>query len=229
MCFSDTHGKIDYIPEDQIYPCDVLIFAGDFSNFGNPEEVHNFVNWIDKHGARDNIVISGNSELPFETKKLDQFKDVFMKYNSNREIKIEDVKGIVLNDKKIRYLEHEGCVIDGIKIFGSPYSPAFMNLAFNTTPEEAKEIWKTVPNDVDVLVTHSPPKDILDKTNSGFHAGCPELRKAIERVKPALCIFGHIHEANGMQRIDGTLYCNVALAGEDSLNKPMYIDIIKNI
>ena len=71
MCFSDTHGKIDYIPEDQIYPCDVLIFAGDFSNFGNPEEVHNFVNWIDKHGARDNIVISGNSELPFETKKLE--------------------------------------------------------------------------------------------------------------------------------------------------------------
>lgn len=228
MCLSDAHGKIGCIPEDYICPCDIMIFAGDFSNFGNPDEVRGFVEWVHRHSAPANVVIAGNADLPFDTAKLDRFR---ARYSScfGGATAIEDVKALVAGDPQIRYLEHSACTIGGITIFGSPYSPAFLDLAFNTTPERAREVWGAVPAGIDVLVTHTPPRGVFDRTNSGAHVGCPELRAAVDRVSPALCVFGHIHEANGVTRVGDTLFCNVALASDDeTLNKPMYIDIIES-
>jgi predicted phosphodiesterase len=51
----------------------------------------------------------------------------------------------------------------------------------------------------DVLVTHVPPKGVLDKTYSGERAGSHSLRQALERGRhrPQLWLCGHIHEARG--------------------------------
>lgn len=35
--------------------------------------------------------------------------------------------------------------------------------------------WKSIPDDIDILITHGPPKYILDKYKDGSHAGCPHL------------------------------------------------------
>ncbi|KAH0786308.1 metallophosphoesterase domain-containing protein 1 [Histomonas meleagridis] len=228
LCLSDTHGMHEQIPQEQLFKCDILIFAGDFSNLGNPKEVASFVKWIDALGIKNNIVIAGNSDLPFETKKLEHFRNIYQSY-SKTNIPIEDVKNYVLDDKNITYLEHNSCVIDGIKIFGSPYQPEFKDLAFNMYGNDAVSRWSDVPNDADIIITHGPPKEIGDTTSTGFHAGCPELRKAIEKAKPALCIFGHIHEAHSIQTIGETLYCNVSiLDGKNHVaNKPTYIDMIR--
>lgn len=42
----------------------------------------------------------------------------------------------------------------------------------------------------------------LDKCERGGHrAGCPQLLRALDRVRPRLHCFGHIHEAWGAERV----------------------------
>ena len=73
-----------------------------------------------------------------------------------------------------------------------------------------------LPQDLDVLVTHSPPEGILDFMSDGHgHVGSPALRTYVERHDPALTaltahLFGHIHEAHGLTRLGGTLFSNAA-------------------
>jgi len=47
-----------------------------------------------------------------------------------------------------------------------------------------------VPSDVDVLVTHTPPKYHLDLP---IALGCEHLLGELWRVQPALHVFGHVH------------------------------------
>ena len=51
----------------------------------------------------------------------------------------------------------------------------------------------------DVLLTHSPPKFLLDKCYNGENAGSTTLRHAVEQslAPPQLWICGHVHEARG--------------------------------
>ena len=46
-------------------------------------------------------------------------------------------------------------------------------------------------------MTHGPPHKILDTTFDKIPAGCAHLLTAVERAKPLLHCFGHIHEGNG--------------------------------
>jgi Icc-related predicted phosphoesterase len=48
-----------------------------------------------------------------------------------------------------------------------------------------------------VLVTHSPPLGVLDRTAWGKRVGCEALGEALARIAPRLHVFGHIHEAYG--------------------------------
>jgi len=62
-----------------------------------------------------------------------------------------------------------------------------------------------------IVITHDPPYGILDVSFFGSNAGMPELREVMEKVKPALHVFGHIHESAGFMKHKGTLYVNAAL------------------
>ena len=46
-------------------------------------------------------------------------------------------------------------------------------------------------------MTHGPPHRILDRINMGVFVGCEALAPRLEQIRPALCVFGHIHEARG--------------------------------
>lgn len=48
-------------------------------------------------------------------------------------------------------------------------------------------------------MTHGPPHMHLDKCSNGTQAGCPHLLTALNRVRPKLHCFGHIHEAWGAE------------------------------
>ena len=57
-----------------------------------------------------------------------------------------------------------------------------------------------LPPTCDVLATHEPPHNILDKCLSGDRAGSSLIRSAVEHMKglpPKLWAFGHIHEGRG--------------------------------
>lgn len=59
-----------------------------------------------------------------------------------------------------------------------------------------------IPENIDIVMTHGPPKYILDDTGDGRSGGCEHLRRAICRAKPRLHCFGHIHRGYSAQRIE---------------------------
>jgi Icc-related predicted phosphoesterase len=94
---------------------------------------------------------------------------------------------------------------------GSIYTPFKTPLEF--TEEEVEGILdQAVEGCVEgrlVLITHSPPKNTkLDLTQSGIHVGSYSVRRFIEKKQPALVVCGHIHEAQGIDRIAKTIVVN---------------------
>ena len=123
------------------------------------------------------------------------------------------------------YLEHESVEIEGIKIFGSAWQPAFCG-AFNLPRGKALESkWSEIPDDTDILITHTPAFGILDSVGNR-HVGCEALLDAIERVKPKYSICGHIHENGGKSfSMDGTTFMNVAVySGNAVVRDPMVFE-----
>lgn len=71
-------------------------------------------------------------------------------------------------------------------------------------------LWSKVPKEVDILVTHTPPLGILDKNHKGKNCGSKSLSIISRNRKPKYHIFGHIHEAYGMEVKDSITFVNVA-------------------
>ncbi len=69
---------------------------------------------------------------------------------------------------------------------------------------------------VDVLVSHHPPHGVLDTPINGVHAGLFEIRSVLERFRPKMHLFGHIHEARGSASVSGILLVNSGPVAEGS-------------
>lgn len=176
---SDTHGyhKLLTIPEN----IDLVIFSGDCSNprdpYTNEPEVRSFIHWFKELPIEHKIFVAGNHDTSIEKSLITKLD--FSGYN-------------------IHYLENDYVYIDGIKIFGSPYTPTFNNWSFMKARDKMDKLWSKVDENVDIFVVHGPPKTILDLSYSRDHileyCGCNSLRNHIlNRIKPKLCLFGHIH------------------------------------
>ena len=82
--------------------------------------------------------------------------------------------------------------------------------------EDRARLYATIPEDVDVLVTHGPPWGVLDRApGSNSHVGCRQLLAAVRRVKPVAHVFGHVHGCYGTYDTPKTLFVNSALLGID--------------
>ena len=94
--------------------------------------------------------------------------------------------------------------------------------------EERSALYATIPNGIDILVTHGPPYGILDREPGSNHRqGCPVLLEAVKRVRPRLHVFGHVHAGYGTGQGKFTAYVNAALLGwaGDLENPPIVLDI----
>lgn len=153
------------------------------------------------------LIFTGNHDITlddqFYAKHSSQFHNQYPQ-NSQRCIYL------CKNHPSIIYLNHEAIDIqlakdDGprtkFKVFGSPYSPADGLWAFGYRPEEASRLWKQIPLDTDIVVTHTPPKHHCDKSNTRDIAGCETLRQMLWWVRPHLVVCGHIHDGRGAERV----------------------------
>ncbi len=134
------------------------------------------------------------------------------------------------------YLENESVEIEGLKIWGSPYTPSFTGmrrgLSFYRTPgKQMGKIWKQIPEDVDILVTHGPPNGFLDRVmkgpDIGVHVGDGMLAATLHKLHSMnLHMFGHIHEGYGIIHVGKRWYVNSSVVNEDynMINKPTIIE-----
>lgn len=126
-------------------------------------------------------------------------------------IKKEDMPGIT-------YLQHEEVTIEGLRIFGSPYTPTFgEGWAFNKRRDKLSNYWGEIEEGVDIVITHGPPKGILDHSYSPIgnvyeRCGCQALKSRILKIQPKLVCFGHIHTCEDIINA-GTLQ----LSGQDTI------------
>ena len=213
VCISDTHGMHERI-SGKLPEGDILIHAGDLLGHGTVEELVDVNDWLAQQPHPHKIVIAGNHDAAFQTTP-------------------EDARTALTS---ATYLEDSGIDILGLTFWGSPWTPRFMNWYFMLQPGEEAQCWDKIPDDVDVLITHGPPKRILDEVPDPFeryritHVGCPVLLDAITRkVQPALNVFGHIHEAYGHRQRTQTLYVNASTctARYRPDNPPMVVDMIR--
>jgi len=203
---SDTHNKHKRLT---LPKADVIIHCGDFTSVGKEHEIRDFMKWYSSLEQYEyKIIIAGNHDWLFE--RAGMF-----------------ARGLV--PKNIHYLQDWGVTIEGIKFWGTPVQRPFNNWAFNRPEEKLKQHWEAIPDDTNVLVTHSPPYMIHDYVPwSMQHGGSPSLYKeVVERIKPKIHCFGHIHDGYGIKVIEGTTFINASNLDEDYMcvNDPVIIEI----
>ena len=131
------------------------------------------------------------------------------------------------------YLQDNSVELEGLKIYGSPWQPAFYDWAFNLprNGDQIEQKWAQIPEDVDILVTHGPPFETLDYVIwSRSSVGCERMAKHIYRIKPMIHAFGHIHNA-GTSENNYTFSINASVLNEkyDYTFKPTVVEVENKI
>ena len=199
---ADVHGN-----EPRIPPCDLLLIGGDIlmGGQGAPDQagVLKVVTgpWVVEHrmsGVGAVVAVAGNHDFIFQESP-------------------EQVPPLPWH-----YLEDSGVEAEGLKIWGSPWQLPYFDWAYNMKEEELEKKWALIPDDTDILVTHSPPYGFGDKTRDG-HCGSRTLLERVKQVKPKLHVFGHIHIGYGVYPTADTIFVNAALvnASYQLQNQPL--------
>lgn len=208
VCISDTHRMH---AELKIPECDVLIHCGDFSGWGELQSVDDIAYWFDHlKDVGEILLVAGNHDVNFLNRP-------------------EQSKFII--KKSCHYLDNKEVVIDGIKFYGMTFLDIIRKSVFETICDridDRKKVYDDIPEDTDVLVTHHPP-DIpeLSETEDGFNLGCPFLMDAVQRIKPKIHVFGHVHSSYGIKQVDQTTFINASSMHwtGNTLNKPIVVEI----
>jgi Icc-related predicted phosphoesterase len=187
VLISDTHGQHR---ELHLPPGDVLVHAGDLTAHGELSDLEALDAWLAEQPHPHKVVIAGNHDFCLERQG-------------------EQARARL---RSAVYLEDQAATVAGVRFYGSPWQPWFYDWAFNLRRGEAlREKWALIPPDTEVLVTHGPPAGVLDRTSRGELVGCDDLADAVARVRPALHVFGHIHEGYGQKRLEGTTFVNASI------------------
>lgn len=182
---ADTHQKHRQVT---IPPCDLLIHCGDFGYFERDDRatLEDVDAWFAELPADKIVCIGGNHDFMLQ----------------RREFRFSHAE--LLEDSGIEYR--------GLRIYGSPWCPELPFFAYHATEPQLIEKWRRIPSGIDVLITHTPPRGILDLPfGSATHVGCPHLKAELKRIRPRVHAFGHIHHSHGRQEDGGTLYLNAAV------------------
>lgn len=209
---SDTHTnhRMLKIPDN----IDWLIFSGDESNTNNAinhNELLDFLNWLEYIDVPVKIMIAGNHSFALEKRMV-----------KKREI---EERGII-------YLENEEVEIEGIKVFGTPYTPRYGNWNFLKDRAKMHKVWDVMSKDVDVIISHGPPKGILDLTydreNNLEMCGDSNIKNRLlnKEFSPKLFCFGHLHNCQniinaGTMKLSGydTLFSNGSVCTDGKMGQ----------
>jgi Icc-related predicted phosphoesterase len=214
---------------------DVLIHAGDLSNKGSEKDVTDFINWYKNiKGYDTKLFIAGNHDFSFE-------KRLGVRYKGELDWLDNLLSEENLSQSDVTYLEDSFITIETpefsrpIKFYGSPWQPWFYDWAFNLPRlgTELQEKWKMIPEDTDVLITHSPPNGYGDLVNNwrqpNTHVGCECLINRIGEINPLINVFGHIHEGYGVEYGKKTTFVNASICttAYEPTNKPIVVDLVE--
>jgi Icc-related predicted phosphoesterase len=193
---SDLHGD-----RPKLGGGDLLIVAGDLTARDTLPEYHDFNNWLGKQNYKKKIVIAGNHDNMLKTRlpPNDEFSKKLLCWGE--------------------YLCDSGTEFEGLKIWGTPWTRWFEGvnpdcIAFMLLTEfQLRDKFDLIPEDTDILISHGPCFQRLDKTLYGDHAGSTALRDRVDFLRGKKLKYhfhGHIHEAYGKLEEGGLITMNVS-------------------
>lgn len=172
LAFSDLHraGPAARKIVEASRSADLVIAAGDFTN--HRQDLEGAMALIEDIRAPI-VMVPGNNE-------------------SEAELRAAAPEGTAV-------LHGQGLTIGGIKIFGLGYAvpvTPFTDWSCDLDEDTARAML-TACTEADILISHSPPKGIVDRNSAGQSLGSVAVFEAIERVQPKLVVCGHIHDSWG--------------------------------
>jgi Icc-related predicted phosphoesterase len=202
VIISDTHGRHD---ELGLLQGDVLVHCGDLCLGYDPNDsqLDAIDGWFLKQHFSLILCIGGNHDRPLQRRAK-------------------------LGPPVLRnaiYLEDQAFAYGGYNFYGTPWVPDLRGWSFYEEENILVEKWARIPSETDILITHTPPYQILDKPRYSGPAGCRHLRERVEVIRPKLHCFGHIHESYGQMEQDGITFVNASITSGQGLNSPITLDL----
>jgi Icc-related predicted phosphoesterase len=192
LLFSDLHCSEQAARNivEMSRKADVVVGAGDFGTMRRGlQEVINVLAQID----RPTILVPGNSES------------------------YEELVEACESWPAAKVLHGSGMEVEGIEFWGVgggiPTTP-FGSWSYDFSEDEARQLLADCPQRA-VLVSHSPPKGMVDRSSSGQSLGSVAVLEAVERCNPVVVVCGHIHESWG--RSETVADSPVVNAGPDGM------------
>ena len=193
LAFGDIHGAIDKVLKILGKESDynVIVIFGDVAPYGSPRQGIEVMRKICRHvEARPILMVPGNMDDPRVYNEIErEFSHAQLIHGRN----------VIVGN------------INFVGVGGAPPTP--FKTVFELSEDEILQILEraicgsTTGNLV--LVSHAPPFNTkCDVVMTGMHVGSRAVRAFIERVKPLLCICGHIHESRNVDKLGDTVIVN---------------------
>lgn len=188
IALSDIHGCLDHVSSiaDELGQVDIVLLAGDITNFGDTDQVRKVIGAIGKHNKRI-LAVPGNCDGP----------------------------GVntYLSEKKINL--HCNCIISHeYAFFGVGGSlPCAELTPFESGEHDFIALLEKVETAIKsasrrILVTHQPAWGTKVDVINNKHTGSTAIRDFIIEHEPLLAVSGHVHEAIGKDKMGDTCLVN---------------------
>lgn len=228
---SDWHGNLpSKTDRGKISECDLLLLAGDiFSNktlytYGVLDPVGKFIKELTNKGIQV-IMTPGNHDFSIYNAWLDQnLKSAeWISQHTVPRISIVGEKLSVDFLKEflgITVLIDSHIEVNGLKIYGTPWTPEFYRWAFMLEEDDLYQVYDRIPSGLDILLSHGPPNVAGSNIDTVLgdgdrHCGSLSLTEAIVRTQPRFMFCGHIHTGDHIETRFGSTTCrNVSLLNE---------------
>ncbi|KAF2722246.1 Metallo-dependent phosphatase [Polychaeton citri CBS 116435] len=214
LVLSDTHGESS-IESTELPQADIAIHCGDLTDESKLSEFHASLRLLESLPAPLELVIAGNHDFTLDNNTYQQkateattrlgIEPELLRRELGALFDADNARaaGIVLLDEG----NHSFNLTNGaqLTVYASPLTPsASADWGFQYIPAygdgEFDHAWD-IREKTDIVITHSPPRGVLDHTDSRQKADSPSLLSAVAKMKPKLHCFGHIHEGWGARAV----------------------------
>ncbi|KAL2267472.1 hypothetical protein VTJ83DRAFT_4749 [Remersonia thermophila] len=206
VCLSDTHNLA--LPPEAVPDGDLLIHCGDLTVGGSVDEVQRQVDWLKSLPHPWKVVVGGNHDLCLDKslkKKAssadrhengekdfsEQEKQQQQQQQQQQEVNWDGIEYLCDRAVELRFQGGRR-----LNVYGWGAVPDLGEGHALSYPRRRHPWHRRIPDETDVLVTHTPPAHHLD-----LGLGCAGLLDEVWRVKPRLHVFGHVHHAHGAEPV----------------------------
>ena len=188
IALADIHANLTHLDQiaDQLTATDLVLLAGDITQFGEWREAEAIISEIRKYN-RNVLAVPGNCDRPSVN---DYLTDQGISLDHN-----------CVSAGNIPFIGLGG----SLPCHGTTPNEMLDN-DFTTSLDALEEL---LPDDNKfVLVTHEPPADTAIDLSDGEHIGSRAIRRFIEKHQPLLAVCGHTHQSPGTDHIGRTTIVN---------------------